>query len=118
MDLKSRCRQHWRELGIRDTAALKDRIEKIFGLHEAQSAVLEDIYRLVLPDWDAIETVRGFPEAGNELWKFICRQFIDFDVKHHPDVFKGGMWMNNGFSSNDHLGPWEVSFENCEVIMA
>jgi hypothetical protein len=76
------------------------------------------IYKLVMPDWDNIEKIHGFPEAGNDLWKFICRQFIAFDEKHHPNVFKGGIWMNSGFSSNGHLDPWEISFDSCQVIMS
>jgi len=112
------CKGHWKSLGIRDIEALKEHIKAIFARHEQQSDALLDIYKLVLPDWDRIEKVEGFPEAGNDLWKFICRQFIEFDQKHHPDVFKGGIWMNNGFSSNGHLEPWEINFDNCKVIMS
>jgi hypothetical protein len=109
---------HWKLLGIKDLKALKDNIKAIFARHEHQSDALISIYRMVLPDWDRIETIEGFPEAGKDLWTFICRQFIEFDQEHHPDVFNGGIWMNNGFSSNNHLEPWEISFENCKVIMS
>ncbi len=112
------CQSHWENLGIKDLKALKEHILAVFAMHEHQSDALIDIYKLVLPDWEGIEKIEGFPEAGNDLCKFICRQFIEFDQKHHPDVFKGGIWMNNGFSSNSHLEPWEISFENCKVIMS
>jgi len=112
------CQDHWERFGIKDLKALKDHIKAIFARHEHQSDALIGIYKMVLPDWDRIEAIEGFPEAGNNLWTFICRQFIEFDQKYHPDVFNGGIWMNNGFSSNRHLGPWEISFENCKVIMS
>jgi len=112
------CKGHWEKLGIKDLKSLKEHIKMIFAEHKQQSDALIDIYKLVLPDWDRIEAIEGFPEAGNDLWKLICRQFIEFDQKHHPDVFKGGIWMNNGFSSNDNLEPWEISFGNCTVIMS
>ena len=117
MNLKARCHEHWKTLGIGDTDDLKKYIEAIFERYENQSDVLVDIYKLVFPDWDRIEKVHGFPEAGNDLWKFVCRKFIAFDEKHHPNVFKGGIWMNTGFSSNGYLKPWELSFENCTVTM-
>ena len=116
--LEKRCQDHWLDLNINDPDCLKNQIKAIFERCEHQREAFVEIYRLVLPDWDKIEKVSGFPEAGNELWKFICRQFIEFDGIHHPDVFKGGLWMNNGFSSNGNLSPWEISFENCTVTLA
>lgn len=117
MNLKTRCHEHWKRIGIRSAEDLKDCIDAFFTRHQAQSDVLVDIYRLAIPDWDQIKEIKGFPEAGNDLWKFICRRFITFDEKHHPDVFKGGLWMNSGFSSNPYIGPWEISFDNCVVVM-
>ncbi len=111
------CQGHWSRLGIKDQETLKQHIKAIFEQHENQSDALVDIYKLVFPDWEAIEKINGFPEAGDRLWKFICSQFIEFDGKHHPKVFKGGLWFNTGFSSNGNLKPWEISFKNCQVIM-
>jgi hypothetical protein len=104
--------------GNTDLKTLKEHIEAIFCKHGHQENVLIDLYRIVFPDWDKIRRIEGFPEAGNALWKFICDLFIDFDRKHHPDCLKGGAWMNSGFSSNSKLGSWEISLDNCNVIMA
>ena len=117
MDLETKCRQHWKCLGITSLDALKDNITKIFSKHEHQEYILIDLYRMILPDWDHIERIDGYPEAGNALWKFICNNFIEFDQKHHPDVFKGGIWLNTGFSANSNLDPWDINFENCKIIM-
>lgn len=102
-------------MGINNLDALKDHLRSLFEKHDTQGAVLEDIYRLVLPEWDLIERVHGYPEAGDSLWQFICRLFMDFDSRHHPDVMTGGAWMNTGFSVNRELDPWEISFKNCNV---
>ena len=117
MNPKIRCKEYWATLGIKDEETLKKHIKAIFELHEHQSDALVDIYKMVFPDWDNIEKINGFPEAGDELWKFIFKQFSEFDRKHHPKVFEGGIWFNTGFSSNGNLRPWELSFENCQVIM-
>ncbi len=103
--------------GFTDLETLKEHIEAIFSKHDHQENVLIDLYKMVFPDWNKIKRIEGFPEAGTALWQFICDQFIDFDRKHHPDCFKGGAWMNAGFSSNCKLGAWEISRDNCKVIM-
>jgi len=117
MTHKIRCKHNWSKLGIKDNSALKEHIKRIFERHRHQRDALVDIYKLVYPKWDHIEKIDGYPEVGNELWKFICRGFIAFDKKHHPNVFKGGIWMNNGFSSNSLLDPWELSLKNCRIYM-
>ncbi len=116
--LESRYQEHWTQLGLTDEIVLMDHIRTIFEKHAHQADVIIDIYKLVFPDWDSIKKVDEPPEAGSSLWKFICGQFIDFDSKHHPKVFKGGIWLNNGFSSNSKLDPWELSFKNCQVTMS
>ncbi len=116
--LENRCQEHWLRLGLTSEDALMDYIRGVFEKFDHQADVIIEIYKLVLPDWDQIEMVNEPPEAGSRLWKFICGEFIQFDKMHHPNVFKGGIWMNNGFSSNSNLDPWELSFKNCKVTMA
>ena len=117
MTPEARCKEHWANLGITDEKALKEHIQEIFAKHEHQNDVLVDIYKLIFPNWNQIESIEGHPEAGHTLWKFICNKFIEFDHKYHPKVFKGGIWLNTGFSTNSNLNPWEISFENCNIIM-
>ena len=112
------CRKHWNNLGIMNEKTLQEHVRAIFEDHEHQSDVLIEIYKLVFPDWDSIEKIDGHPEVGNSFWTFVFRQFKKFDRKNHPKVYPGGLWFNTGFSSNQHLGPWELSFKNCAVIMS
>lgn len=110
------CGEYWENRGITDVNDLKDRIDAIFERHDHQEHVLIDLYRMVFPDWDRIRKIRGYPEAGSELWKFICRRFQEFDRTRHPDCLPGGAWMNTGFSVNRKIGPWDIGFENCTLI--
>ena len=113
--LREKCLRHWQRLRIIDRDTLTAAIDKVFETNTTQSEALVDMYKLVLPEWDLIEKINGFPEAGHKLWKYICRRFIEFDHKHHPNVFNGGIWLNTGFTSNSELGDWEIRFDNCTV---
>ena len=117
MTLEEKCLKHWQQMGIDSITAIKKTIETIFQKHSHQEYVLIDIYKLVFPEWDRIERIKGYPEAGNDLWNFICRLFMEFDRKHHPDCFAGGAWMNIGFSVNPALSPWDICFRRCQVVM-
>ena len=117
MTPETRCRQHLSKLGINNEETLREHLVEIFSRHDHQTDVLIEIYRMILPDWDLIEEIKGHPEAGKDLWTFICSQFIEFDHYHHPRVFNGGIWLSMGFSANSNLDPWEISFNNCKVIM-
>lgn len=116
MTLKEKRIEHWERIGIKDMESLQEHIEAIFERHDHQEKVLIDLYRMVLPDWDRIKKINGYPEAGHELWNFICTLFQEFDRKMHPDCISGGAWLNTGFSASRHIGPWEVDFENCHLI--
>ena len=95
---------------------LQHRLQEIFERTDHQNSALTEIYKLFFPDWESIERLEGFPTVGQEMWCYICQLFIDFDQKHHCQVFKGGLWFNSGFSSSDKLGPWDISLDQCRVI--
>ncbi len=95
----------------------KEEVEKIFASSNHQVEVVEALYRLAFPDYDDIEKINGFPEAGERLSKLIWDKSFEFDFVHHPDVMPGGRWMNNGFSTNKELGDWEVETKGVKKIM-
>lgn len=113
--LQTRCREHWKELGLKDEGSLKSYIKALFDQYSNQQEVLIEIYKLVFPEWDSIKQINGYPKAGPLLWEYICKSFIKFDQRHHPNVFTGGLWFNLGFSVNHEINPWSVSFEDCCV---
>ena len=87
-------------------------VKKLFDECDHQFKVIEGLYRMVYPDYDDIKKLEGWPTVTENTNRDISRMFINFDGKHHPDVFNGGLWMNNGFSQmcadEFDLEDWEV----------
>ena len=110
------CKQHLATQGITSKEKLQHRLQEIFETAEHQERALIALYRMLIPDWDRLERLEGFPVVGQELWQYICQLFIDFDQQHHPQLFNGGLWINTGFSSSRELGPWEINFDKCILI--
>ena len=104
------------EVGIKTIRDLQQHLQKIFEESDHQDSVMVNLYKLLFPDWEKIQRIEGYPEVGQGLWNYICNLFIEFDRKNHPECFKGGLWVNNGFSSSERLDPWMISLENCRVI--
>jgi len=92
-----------------------DEIDEIFENAEHQADALVAIYKTVFPDWDAIEKIDGWPSVGADLAEYLCEKFMQFDKVHHPDVFAGGLWLNNGFSRNKNLKPWEIDKSSAKI---
>jgi hypothetical protein len=115
-NLDRQCREYMAGQGITSKEKLQHRLQEIFEKAEHQDSALVMVYQLLFPDWDRIKQIEGFPVVGQGMWCYICNLFIDFDQQHHPGIFKGGLWFNNGFSSSGELEPWEISFQGCNVI--
>ena len=116
--LEKRCRERFIELNLNTVEDMKAYIKSLFENFEHQSDVLGGLYKLVLPDWDRIDKIIYSPKVGKRFWRWICQLFIEFDSIYHPDVFKGGIWFNQGFSSDGNLSDWEISFKECNVTFA
>jgi hypothetical protein len=114
--IEKQCQKHLFSQGITSKEKLQQRLQEIFEKAEHQERALIELYRMVIPDWDRLERLEGFPVVGQEMWKYICQLFIDLDQRLHPEIFKGGLWMNAGFSSSGDLGPWEISMDRCRFI--
>jgi hypothetical protein len=110
------CKEHLAQQGITSMETLQHRLQEIFEKSDHQQRALIALYRLLIPDWERLERLEGFPVVGQELWKYICQLFIDFDQHHHPEIFKGGLWVNQGFSASKDLGPWEINLKQCRFI--
>lgn len=88
----------------------KEQIDACFEGETHQGDVIIKLYKLLHPDWDKIKKFNGFPRAGDGVWEYIMKKFRDFDEVHHPNVIKGGVWINNGWSSYNSadLAGWEA----------
>ena len=114
--VKSKPQNHLVKMGIKSIRDLQIHLQKIFEESEHQNSVIVKLYKMLFPDWESIKRIEGFPAVGKALDEYIFNLFIEFDQKHHPNVFNGGAWINQGFSSNENLEPWEINLENCKVI--
>ena len=104
------------KMGIRTIRDLQHHLQRIFENSDHQESALVNLYKMLFPDWEKIQRIEGYPEVGQGVWDYICNLFIEFDQKNHPECFKGGLWVNNGFASNDCLPPWMISLEKCRVV--
>ena len=87
-------------------------VKQIFAEAEDQGAYMVALYKLVLPNWDDIISINGWPSCNDRTWKAIARMAMDHDQKH-TSAFAGGCWMNKGFSTShgEHLTDWQVSLK-------
>ena len=114
--IDKKCRKHMTSQGITSKEKLQHKLQSIFEKAEHQEAALIGLYKMLIPDWDKLDRLEGFPMVGQEMWRYIGNLFIHYDQEHHSKVFNGGLWLNNGFSSSEKLGPWDISLDRCNVI--
>lgn len=99
-------------------AITKEQIDKCFEGKDHQADVVVALYKLAFPNWNSIAKIDGWPKVNKAVNEYIFRKFIEFDEKHHPNVIKGGRWMNNGFSTldSDHLD-WQIDISECKLTL-
>ena len=114
--IEKQCQKHLINQGIITKEKFQHRLQEIFEQAEHEEAALIGLYKMLIPDWERIERLEGYPIVGRGMWKYIANLFIDFDQRRHPQIFNGGLWVNQGFSPSETLGPWEISMDRCNVI--
>ena len=114
--VKNNSQNHLANQGIKTIRDLQQHLQEIFEESEHQNSVIVKLYKMLFPDWEKIQSIEGFPAVGKALNEYIFNLFIEFDREHHPECFKGGSWLNQGFSTNEKLDPWAISLENCKII--
>ena len=102
----------------------KKQIDEIVAAAKHQQDLVAGVYKLVFPQWDNIKKIGGWPTCSDAMYKHMSRKCQDFDLEHHPDVFAGGLWMNNGFSTlnngqivDDDRETFTVDTDECELTM-
>jgi len=114
--IEKQCQRHLAAQGITSMETFQHRLQAVFEQAEHQSSALIGLYKMLIPDWERIDRLEGYPVVGRGLWQYIANLFIDFDQRHHPQIFNGGLWLNQGFSSSEEIGSWEISMDRCNVI--
>jgi len=76
---------------------------------------ITNLYKLVIPDWDKVKQIDGWPKCGRGIGQHIVHKIIAYDQAKHPGSMPGGGWLNNGWSQRDELEDWEVSIEGVGI---
>lgn len=97
----------------------KEEVERIFAEAKDQGEYMVALYKLVIPNWDDVISIDGWPSCNGLTWKAICRLAMEHDEKH-TSAMPGGCWMNKGFSTSHgvNLKDWEVSMEGVTLTLA
>lgn len=95
-------------------------IDKIFEAelkadNPHQQNILLKLYKKAFKNYDDIEKLENWPTIGKETTNYIFEKFIKFDKQIHPDIFAGGLWLNNGFSWNNNLENWKIDISMCKI---
>ena len=93
----------------------KEKIDEVFETAQEQADYIIGLYRLALPSWPPPEKLNGWPKVNKKTWEYICQKAMEFDRKHHPDVFAGGLWISVGFSADDTVPPWHVDVSHLNI---
>jgi len=93
----------------------KEKIDECFKNKTHQSDCVVAVYKMAFPNWDQITKIEGWPSVGRGISEYLFRKSMEFDRKHHPDVFAGGLWMNNGWSTEEKLGRWEIDMSTAKA---
>ena len=84
--IEKQCQKHLTAQGITSKEAFQHRLQEIFEKAEHQGAVLIGLYKMLIPEWDRIHRLEGFPVVGRGLWQYIANLFIHYDQEHHSQV--------------------------------
>ena len=87
----------------------QEAIDKVFAEATHQLDYVIGLYKLSYPViWDQIKRVNNWPKVSKGTAEYVYKKAIAFDKEHHPKVFAGGAWLNNGFSTDEGLKDWHV----------
>lgn len=97
-------------------AKLPEQIDAIFEAAETQADYVIGLYRLAFPRWDEIKEVSsGWPMVSNAMAEYLMAKAIAWDIEANVQAMHGGMWMNQGFSSDSNVVGWDIKTDHCEI---
>jgi len=73
------------------------------------AALFSFMYGFPVLENDDVNSVDGFPKAGEGLAEALMTRAAKFDEEHHPGVMAGGLMMNNGPSKAEWIGDEEMA---------
>jgi hypothetical protein len=86
----------------------KQDVDALFAVAPNSAQAIIDLYHRVYPNWDAIQSVDGFPQVSRVTHEYLGEQFAALDKRTDPACMAGGLWFNRGFSQRDDVPDWKV----------
>lgn len=96
-----------------------DQIDKIFREAQTQDDYVLGLFKQVIPCWDDVERVAGYPLVSEKTNKYIFKWAMKWDAEHKTGTVQGGAWMNYGFGTDQKgiVPDWIVDFSAIDVVM-
>jgi|GEM_PF-6211835 len=94
-----------------------DKVDSLFENSTDQAGIVIGLYRLIIPDWDRVHHLDGWPGINPVDSGILMKKFMAFDREHHPDRLRGGAWMNLGFRSDPNVGRGFVAYHSDILIL-
>jgi len=100
---------------VGQTQLTEDMVKALFDAASHQVDYVVGLYKLAIPigyHWDNIDKLGGFPAVSKATSNALYALAMAFDKTHHPKVFAGGAWLNNGFTVEPTMTePWLVVWD-------
>ena len=96
-----------------------EQVDAIFESAEVQGDYVFGLYKLVLPEWDDIKSVDGYPRVNHTTGMYIREKAMEWDkadiaasLEADPSYrpyMAGAQWgLNVGWSENNDMPDWVV----------
>ena len=96
-----------------------EQVDAIFAAAKTQGDYISNLYKLVIPKWDDVTQVDGYPRVNKATQTYILEKAMAWDkadiaasLKDDPywhPYMAGGQWgLNVGWSNNDEMPDWVV----------
>jgi hypothetical protein len=101
-------------------------VDEVFANAETQQDYCYGLYALVIPEWDDIKGVSGYPAINHATQIAILEKAKAWDLADiaakkqadpgYPGYMAGGQWgMNVGWSNNDAMPDWVVDMTSVQL---
>jgi len=90
----------------------KAKIYAIFLSETHENNALVSLYRAVIPDFDKVSKIIGFPTVSRNTAIYILDKLKE--LSKNDDVQVNLLWLNKGFNSDEKMKDWIVDLKDQE----
>ena len=90
----------------------KEQIDEIFLSATHENNALVSLYRAVIPEFDKVSEIIGFPTISRNTAIYILDKLIELSKRDPVQI--NLLWLNKGFNSDDKMKDWIVDLKDQE----